>query len=187
MQSLKALHGPHALLFVRQQSQCSLLLNTVPLFTSSSEVLLNPMSPYMVILFTTKPHSLSTPSLTALINYTRFLTNTQSELLSLRGSLEEQQHVAESAQAQIEEKERSELELKVEIDALKEELDRLRSLEETLLSRVAGKDKKITHLEEKIGDLKEVRTKRADVVSSVGSVPHPLHTHAHTHTHTLSS
>lgn len=89
----------------------------------------------------------------------------QNELLSFRGSLEEQQHIAESAQAEIEDKERSELELKVELDIMKEELERLRCSEDTLQTRVAGKDKKIAHLEEKIIDLKESKQKRADAVS----------------------
>ena len=31
--------------------------------------------------------------------------------------------------------------------------------------RVAGKDKRIAHLEEKVTDLKEARTKRAETVS----------------------
>ena len=65
----------------------------------------------------------------------------------------------------MEDKERSELELKVELDVLKEELERLRCSEDTMQTRVAGKDKRIAHLEEKISELKESKQKRAEAVS----------------------
>ena len=90
--------------------------------------------------------------------------------MSYRGSFEEQQHIVESAQAQIEDKERSELELKVELDVLKEELERLRCSEDTLQTRVAGKDKRIAHLEEKVSELKEGRAKRSDAVSLLAAL-----------------
>ena len=73
--------------------------------------------------------------------------------------------MVESAQAQIEEKEREELELRVELDIVKQELERLRCSEDTLLTRVAGKDKKIAHLEDKIVDLKENRQRKSEIVS----------------------
>ena len=53
----------------------------------------------------------------------------------------------------------------MELDILKEELERLRCSEDTLQTRVSGKDKRIAHLEDKIIELKESRLKRADAVS----------------------
>ena len=44
--------------------------------------------------------------------------------------------MVETAQAQIEDKERSELEMKVEIDIMREELERLRCSEDTLQNRL---------------------------------------------------
>ena len=61
--------------------------------------------------------------------------HTQNELVSFRGSLEEHQHMVESAQAEVEDKERSELEMKVEMELMREELERLRCSEDTLQSR----------------------------------------------------
>ena len=95
-----------------------------------------------------------------------FPRHPQTELLSYRGNIEEQQQIVESAQAQIEEKERDELELRVELDVVKAEVERLRCSEETLQTRVAGKDKKIAHLEDKVVDLKESRQRRSEIVST---------------------
>ena len=58
--------------------------------------------------------------------------------------------------------------LRVELDVLKAELERLRCLEETLQTRVVGKDKKIANLEDKVVDLKESRQRRSEIVSRRG-------------------
>ena len=59
----------------------------------------------------------------------------QNELVSFRGSLEEHQLMVESAQARVEDKERSELEMKVEVELMREELEGLRCSEDTLQNR----------------------------------------------------
>ena len=60
----------------------------------------------------------------------------QNELVSYRGSLEEHQQMVESAHAEVEDKERSELEMKVEMELMREELERLRCSEDTLQNRL---------------------------------------------------
>lgn len=50
---------------------------------------------------------------------------------------------------------------------MKEELERLRCSEDTMQTRVAGKDKRIAHLEEKISELKESKQKRVEAVSII--------------------
>ena len=57
----------------------------------------------------------------------------------------------------------------MELDILKEELERLRCSEETMQTRVAGKDKRIAHLEEKLSELKESKQRRAEAVSVYSS------------------
>ena len=70
-----------------------------------------------------------------ILYFTPSPSHTQNELVSFRGSLEEHQQMVESAQAEVEDKERSELEMKVEMELMREELERLRCSEDTLQSR----------------------------------------------------
>ena len=53
----------------------------------------------------------------------------------------------------------------VEIEELRAEVARLGSAEEALQSRLSGRDRRITHLEDKLADMADARQRRMEVVS----------------------
>ena len=58
-----------------------------------------------------------------------------------------------------------EVELQTETERLKSEVARLGVVEETLQSKLSWRDRKISHLEDKMADMQEARVRRLDAVS----------------------
>ncbi len=53
------------------------------------------------------------------------------------------------------------------MDELRAGLSRLGSAEESLQSKLSGRDRKVAHLEDRLAELQESRSKRMDVVGHV--------------------
>ncbi len=67
---------------------------------------------------------------------------------------------------QLREKEQAEADLQDTLESLRTDITRLKDAEEVLQAKLASRDKKIGHLEDKMADLHETRNnKRSDSVS----------------------
>lgn len=89
----------------------------------------------------------------------------QNDLAASKESTEKKEAECQQVSSRLEEQVKAETELQQEIDTLKAELTRLREAEDILQSKVASRDRKLNHLEEKITELQESRSKRSDSVS----------------------
>lgn len=89
----------------------------------------------------------------------------QNDLAASKESTEKKEAECQQVSSRLEEQVKAETELQQEIDTLKAELTRLREAEDILQSKVASRDRKLNHLEDKITELQESRSKRSDSVS----------------------
>lgn len=80
-------------------------------------------------------------------------------------SLETHQNDVEDLKEQLQKGAQQEAELQAETERLKSEVARLEVVEETLQSKLIGRDRKISHLEDKMADMQEARVRRLDAVS----------------------
>ena len=85
--------------------------------------------------------------------------------MSCKSSLEDRQSEVEEIRDQMEERVGLEGELRMELESLRAEVSRLGGAEEALQSKLSSRDRKISHLEEKVTDLQESRIRRMDTVS----------------------
>ena len=72
--------------------------------------------------------------------------------------------VIQELQGQLREREEEEERVKDELASLRAELGKCVSLEETLQSKLSGRERKISHLEEKLADSQEGRARHGDQV-----------------------
>ena len=84
--------------------------------------------------------------------------------MSCKDSLERHQSNLEETNLRLEEHKNIELELTVEVDALKADLAKVGLTEDALQSKLVSKERKIGHLEEKVADLQDSRTRKIEAV-----------------------
>ena len=63
----------------------------------------------------------------------------------------------------LEKKTEEEVEVQHEVSALKSELTQLKEVEDVLQGRVASRERKLSHLEEKLVEIQELRSKNVSV------------------------
>ena len=107
----------------------------------------------------TKPCSLSTE-----LHTINSISAPQGDLVSCRGLVEAHQLDVEELKDQLEKGMGQEVELQEELVGLRTEITRLGSSEDTLQSKLSGRDRRISHLEEKMADMQEARVRRLDAV-----------------------
>lgn len=91
---------------------------------------------------------------------------TQSDLASCHGILEERQSEAQGLRQQVGQQLEQEQKTRAELDSLRAELGKLTSSEETLQSKLATRERKIGHLEDKLADALESKSRRSEQVRS---------------------
>ena len=87
-------------------------------------------------------------------------------MTSVRENIKKKEEEYEEVSSQLEKKEKVESDLQKDVDSLKTEVKRLTEVEETLLGRIASRERKISHLEDKMAEVQDSRSKRVDSVSS---------------------
>lgn len=87
--------------------------------------------------------------------------------MSCKSTLEEHVTEVEMSRQHLEEREGQEEELRVELQGLRDEVTRLKSAEEALQSRLVSRDRKITHLEDKLTDFTETRHRKMEAVGGL--------------------
>lgn len=108
-----------------------------------------------------------------------FISVPQSDLVSCRGLVEAHRQDVEELKDQLEKGVEQEAELQEELASLKTEVTKLGSAEDTLQSKLSGRDRRIAHLEEKMADMQEARVRRLDAVGG-------MDTHAYLHSLSVS-
>jgi len=108
-----------------------------------------------------------------------FISVPQSDLVSCRGLVEAHRQDVEELKDQLEKGVEQEAELQEELASLRTEVTKLGSSEDTLQSKLSGRDRRIAHLEEKMADMQEARVRRLDAVGG-------MDTHANLHSLSVS-
>ena len=96
-----------------------------------------------------------------------FISVPQSDLVSCRGLVEAHRQDVEELKDQLEKGVEQEAELQEELASLRTEVTKLGSAEDTLQSKLSGRDRRIAHLEEKMADMQEARVRRLDAVGGM--------------------
>lgn len=99
-----------------------------------------------------------------------FISVPQSDLVSCRGLVEAHRQDVEELKDQLEKGVEQEAELQEELASLRTEVTKLGSAEDTLQSKLSGRDRRIAHLEEKMADMQEARVRRLDAVGGMDTL-----------------
>lgn len=91
---------------------------------------------------------------------------TQADLANCHGILEERQSEAHGLRQQVGQQLEQEQKTRAELDSLRAELGKLTSSEETLQSKLATRERKIGHLEDRLADALESKSRRSEQVRS---------------------
>jgi len=94
----------------------------------------------------------------------------ESDLVSCRGLVEAHRQDVEELKDQLEKGVEQEAELQEELASLRTEVTKLGSAEDTLQSKLSGRDRRIAHLEEKMADMQEARVRRLDAVGGMDTL-----------------
>lgn len=89
----------------------------------------------------------------------------QAELATSKETIDSKDLEREEVSCQLEKKVEAATLLQLEVEALAAEVTRLKDVEDALQGKVANRERKLSHLEDKMADLQEIRGKRLDIVS----------------------